>query len=163
MESESFKGNVQGESIDFVLALGILEKEVLKVHGGDLSKIEEMLLSQAVALEMTLTSLARTAKAQEHLLQYETHMRFALKAQNQPRATLQALIQLKQPSQTTFVRQANIAQVHQQVNNLPEKNITPQNELLGDDYAKLDRRATPVAKGVNPTLEALDEVNRGKN
>ena len=61
------------------------------------------------------------------------------------------------------MRQANIAQVHQQVNNLPEKNITPQNELLGDDYAKLDRRATPVAKGVNPTLEALDEVNRGKN
>jgi hypothetical protein len=122
---ESFKGNVQGESIDFVLALGILEKEVLKLQGGDLSKIEEMLLSQAVALEMMFTSLARTAKAQEQLLQYETHMRFALKAQNQSRATLQALIQLKQPSQTTFVRQANIAQGHQQVNNLAEKNHNP--------------------------------------
>jgi len=127
---ESFKGNVQGESIDFVLALGILEKEVLKLQGGDLSKIEEMLVSQAVALEMMFTSLARTAKAQEQLLQYETHMRFALKAQNQSRATLQALIQLKQPSQTTFVKQANIAQGHQQVNNLTEKNINRQNELL---------------------------------
>lgn len=157
---ESFKGNVQGESIDFVLALGILEKEVLKVQGGDLTKIEEMLLSQAVALEMMFTSLARTAKAQEQLLQYETHMRFALKAQNQSRATLQALIQLKQPSQTTFVRQANIAQGHQQVNNLAEKNTTPQNELLRGDYAKLDNRATPKAKGVNSTLEALDKINR---
>jgi hypothetical protein len=158
---ESFKGNVQGESIDFVLALGILEKEVLKLQGGDLSKIEEMLLSQAVALEMMFTSLARTAKAQEQLLQYETHMRFALKAQNQCRATLQALVQLKQPSQTTFVRQANIAQGHQQVNNLAEKITTPQNELLGVESAKLDIRTTPTAKRVNPALEAMDKVNRG--
>lgn len=157
---ESFKGNVQGESIDFVLALGILEKEVLKVQGGDLTKIEEMLLSQAVALEMMFTSLARTAKAQEQLLQYETHMRFALKAQNQSRATLQALIQLKQPSQTTFVKQANVAQGHQQVNNLPEKKITPQNELLRGNHAKLDSKTTPKAKGVNSTLEAMDKINR---
>jgi len=157
---ESFKGNVQGESIDFVLALGILEKEVLKVQGGDLTKIEEMLLSQAVALEMMFTSLARTAKAQEQLLQYETHMRFALKAQNQSRATLQALIQLKQPSQTTFVKQANIAQGHQQVNNLAEKNITPQNELLGAESANLDSGTTPTAEGVNSKVEAMDKINR---
>lgn len=45
----------------------------------------------------------------------------ALKAQNQCKATLQALVQLKQPSQTTFVKQANNAQGHQQVNNLLEK------------------------------------------
>ena len=160
---ESFKGNVQGESIDFVLALGILEKEVLKLQGGDLSKIEEMLLSQAVALEMMFTSLARTAKAQEQLLQYETHMRFALKAQNQSRATLLALIQLKQPSQTTFVRQANIAQGHQQVNNLAEKITTPQNELLRGENAELDTRATPTATGIDTALEALGKINRRKD
>ena len=133
---------------------------MLKLQGGDLTKIEEMLLSQAVALEMMFTSLARTAKAQEQLLQYETHMRFALKAQNQSRATLQALIQLKQPSQTTFVRQANIAQGHQQVNNLAEKNITPQNELLGAKSANLDSGTTPTTKRANPTLEALDKIHR---
>jgi hypothetical protein len=88
-------------------------------------------------------------------------MRFALKAQNQSRATLQALIQLKQPSQTTFVRQANIAQGHQQVNNLAEKITTPQNELLGAESAKLDNRATPTAEGVNSKVEALDKINRG--
>jgi len=70
------------------------------------------------------------------------------------------LIQLKQPSQTTFVKQANIAQGHQQVNNLPEKNITPQNELLRGNHAKLDNRATPTAEGVNSTLEAVDKINR---
>ncbi len=160
---ESYKDNIQGESLDFVLALGILEREVGKVKGGDLTKIEEMLLSQAVALELMFTSLARRAKAQEQLLQYETHMRFALKAQNQSRATLQALIQLKQPSQTTFVKQANIAQGHQQINNLAEKNLNPQNELLRESHAKLDSRRAAKAKRVNSALEALDEVNRSQD
>jgi hypothetical protein len=59
------------------------------------------------------------------------------------------------------VRQANIAQGHQQVNNLAEKITTPQNELLGVESAKLDIRTTPTAKRVNPALEAMDKVNRG--
>jgi hypothetical protein len=150
-----------GEDFNFQSTMQVLEKTIQHIQSGDLSKIEEMYISLAVALEVMFTSLARRAKNQEKLLQYETQMRLALKAQNQSRATLQALIQLKQPSQTTFVRQANIAQGHQQVNNLAEKIITPQNELLGGDYAKLDSRTTPKAKGVNSTLEAVDKVNRG--
>lgn len=62
-------------------------------------------------------SLARHAKVQDKLLQYETHMRLAFIAQNQCRATLQALVQLKQPTHTQFIKQVNIAQGHQQVNN----------------------------------------------
>lgn len=157
---ESFKGNLQGESVDFVLALGLLEHEVNKLQSGDLSRIEEMLLSQAVALELMFASLARRAKSQEKLLQYETHMRFALKAQSQSRATLQVLIALKQPNQTTFVKQANISQGHQQVNNLIEKKEIQQNELLRTGHAKLDTRGKRKAKRVNSMLEALDEVNR---
>ena len=126
---ESFDIGV-GDEFSFQATMQVLEKIIAQIQSGDLSKIEEMYISQAVALEMMFTSLARRAKAQDKLLQYETHMRLALKAQNQSRATLQALVQLKQPSQTTFVKQANIAQGHQQVNNLAEKNITPQNELL---------------------------------
>jgi hypothetical protein len=159
----AFKSNVQGDSIDLPLAIQILEQEVEKLKSGDLTKVEEMLLSQAVALEVMFTSLARRAKAQEKLLQYETHMRFALKAQNQCRATLQALVQLKQPSNTTFVKQANIAQGHQQVNNLAEKNITPQNELLKGSHEELDTGTTTTPKGIDTTLEALGKVHRGKN
>lgn len=156
---ESFKANLQGESVDFVLALGLLEHEVNKLQSGDLSRIEEMLLSQAVALELMFASLARRAKSQEKLLQYETHMRFALKAQSQSRATLQALIALKQPNQTTFVKQANIAQGHQQVNNLIEKTEISQNELLRTSHAKLDYRRTAKAKRANSKVEALDKIN----
>ena len=139
----------------------VLGKTIREIQSGDLSKIEEMYISQAVALEAMFASLARRAKVQDKLLQYDTHMRLALKAQNQSRATLQALVQLKQPSNTQFIKQANIAQGHQQVNNLAEKNITPQNELLKDRYAHLDTRTTPTPKGIDTALEALDKVNRG--
>jgi hypothetical protein len=152
-----------GDEFNFQSTMQVLEKTIQQIQSGDLSKIEEMYISQAVALEAMFTSLARRAKAQEKLLQYETHMRLALKAQNQSRATLQALVQLKQPSQTTFVKQANIAQGHQQVNNLAEKNITPQNELLKGNYAELDTGTTPTPTGIDTTLEALGKINRRKN
>ena len=152
-----------GEDFNFQSTMQVLEKTIAQIQSGDLSKIEEMYISQAVALEAMFASLARRAKAQEKLLQYETHMRFALKAQNQCRATLQALVQLKQPSNTTFVKQANIAQGHQQVNNLAEKNITPQNELLKDSNAQLDTGTTTTPKGIDTTLEALDKINGCKD
>ena len=159
---ESFGVSI-GDDFNFPSTIKTLEKTIQQIKSGDLSKIEEMYISQAMALEMMFTSLARRAKAQEKLLQYETHMRFALKAQNQCRATLQALVQLKQPSNTTFVKQANIAQGHKQVNNLAEKNITPQNELLEDNYAQLDTGTTTTPKGIDTTLEALGKINRRKN
>ena len=159
---ESFGVGI-GDDFNFPSTIKTLEKTIQQIKSGDLSKIEEMYISQAMALEVMFTSLARRAKAQEKLLQYETHMRFALKAQNQCRATLQALVQLKQPSNTTFVKQANIAQGHQQVNNLAEKNITPQNELLKGNYAELDTGTTTTPKGIDTTLEALGKINRRKN
>ena len=152
-----------GDDFSFQSTMQVLEQTIAQIQSGDLSKIEEMYISQAVALEVMFTSLARRAKAQEKLLQYETHMRFALKAQNQCRATLQALVQLKQPSNTTFVKQANIAQGHQQVNNLAEKNITPQNKLLKGSYAELDTGTTTTPKGIDTTLEALGKINGRKN
>jgi hypothetical protein len=159
---ESF-GIGLGDDFNFQSNIEVLEKTTQQIQSGDLSKIEQMYISQAIALEVMFASLSRRAKAQEKLLQYETHMRLALKAQNQSRATLQALVQLKQPSQTTFVKQANIAQGHQQVNNLAEKNITPQNELLEESYAQLDTGTTTTPKGIDTTLEALGKINRRKD
>jgi hypothetical protein len=159
---ESF-GIGLGEDFNFQSTMQVMAKTIQQIQSGDLSKIEEMYISQAVALEVMFTSLARRAKVQDKLLQYETHMRLALKAQNQSRATLQALVQLKQPSQTTFVKQANIAQGHQQVNNLAEKNITPQNELLEGSYAQLDTGTTTTPTGIDTTLETVGKVLRRKD
>jgi hypothetical protein len=152
-----------GEDFGFQSTMQVLEKTIKQIQSGDLSKIEEMYISQAVALEVMFTSLARRAKAQEKLLQYETHMRLALKAQNQSRATLQALVQLKQPANTQFIKQANIAQGHQQVNNLSEKNISPQNKLLEGETYDLDSRPQTTTARINSKMEAVGEVHRSKD
>jgi len=152
-----------GDDFDFQANMKVLERATKQIKLGDLSKIEEMYISQAMALEVMFVSLARRAKAQDKLLQYETHMRLALKAQNQSRATLQALVQLKQPANTQFIKQANIAQGHQQVNNLSEKNISPQNKLLEGETYDLDSRPQTTAARINSNMEAVGEVHRGKD
>ena len=153
-----------GDDFDFQANMKVLERATKQIKSGDLSKVEEMYISQALALEVMFTSLARRAKAQEKLLQYETHMRFALKAQNQCRATLQALIQLKQPNQTAFIKQTNIAHGHQQVNNgiQLENKSNSQNKLL-EDINDLDTRTKAATKPVDSQLDALELLDRGEN
>jgi len=47
-------------------------------------------------------------------------MRLALRAQSQCRATLETLAVIKNPTTVAYVRQANIANGPQQVNNAPQ-------------------------------------------
>ena len=155
------KRQLSKDLIDLQYTQAMLERSIGEVKQGNLADVEAMLYSQAYALNVMFTTLMTRANRQECMQPTQALMSLAFKAQNQSRATLQALVDLKQPRQPTFVKQANISQGHQQVNNLAEKNITPQNELLRGDYAKLDNRTTPKAKGVNSTLEAMDKVNRG--
>jgi len=156
----NIRGVLPDDDISIHYAKEMLEEVFKQVKNGDLSVPEEMLISQAFALNVAFNSLAARAARQQDASTMQMLMNLCFKAQSQSRAALDSLRQLKQPSQTTFVRQANIAQGHQQVNNLAEKNITPQNELLRGNHAKLDSRTTSTAEGVNSTLEALDKINR---
>ena len=146
---DAFKGNIQGDDLELNSAFKVLAETTQKIRSNDLSSLEEMLFNQSKALELIFVSMVRRAKAQEHLLQFQTHFNLALKAQNQCRTTLQALIQLKQPNQTAFIKQTNIAHGHQQVNNSLENNSIPQNELLEENQIvspKMDARATIKTK-----------------
>lgn len=154
------KRQLSKDLIDLQYTQAMLERSIGEVKQGNLADVEAMLYSQAYALNVMFATLMTRANRQECMQPTQALMSLAFKAQNQSRTTLQALIQLKQPSQTTFVKQANIAQGHQQVNNLAEKITTPQNELLGAESAKLDTGATPTAKRVNSKVEALDKINR---
>ena len=162
-KSLNFNGGISNEHISLEYAKEVLERSFKELQKGDLSILEEMLLSQAFALNMAFNSLSVRATRQQDVSTMQMLMNLCFKAQNQSRATIDSLVQLKQPSNTTFVKQANIAQGHQQVNNLAEKNITPQNELLKDSYAELDNGGTPTTKRIDTTLEALGAVHRGKN
>ena len=88
-----------------------------EVKAGNLGMLERMLAAQAISLDTMFTDLAWRARLQEGLPQIQTLTGLAFKAQAQCRATIEALAEIKNPKPVAFVKQANIAHGHQQVNN----------------------------------------------
>ena len=160
---DSDKKQLSSEYLDLQYTQAMLERSIGEVEQGNLADVEAMLFSQAYALNVMFATLMTRANRQEYMPPTQALMSLAFKAQNQSRATLQALVDLKQPRQPTFVKQANISQGHQQVNNLAEKNITSQNELLKDSHAELDNGTATTPTGVDTEMEALGKVHGGKN
>lgn len=104
--------NESVEVSDFILEL---QKAGNEVVGGDLGRLERMLTSQAIALDLIFNKLALKATSAEYMKNYEAFMRLAFKAQAQSRCTVEALSMLKHPK--PYI-QTNIGQVgHNQVNN----------------------------------------------
>lgn len=145
-------------------------------HKANTIKVSErMLLSQAHALDVMFTNLARRAASHigcNMLPAMETYMRLALRAQNQCRMTLETLATIKNPP-VVFAKQANIAN-NQQVNNgeavsagtarARETENRP-NKLLEGPHAKpewMDAGAAGEAAASNSPLEAVAAVNRPK-
>lgn len=140
-----------------------IKQQLAEVQAGDMTSIEAMLVAQANSLQIMFVSLGRKAISQTGLPQYTAMFNLALKAQAQSRATIQALTELKYPKQTNFVKQANIANGHQQINNnqAANDNVTnthapahakenqhPQNELLerqNNEWLDNAETATPSA------------------
>ena len=108
-----------GREIPFAELMGELGKQVEAVQGGNLARAESLLVSQAHTLDAIFNQLA--SRAALNMGQYmgaaETYLRLALKAQSQCRTTLETLAAIKNPIAPTFVKQANIANGPQQVNN----------------------------------------------
>jgi hypothetical protein len=166
----AFKKEAMGDDADVGLMMADLKGCIQAVKAGDLSHLEAMLLAQATALQAMFTSFAVKASRQEHLGRHQIFMTMAFKAQAQSRATLQTLGDLKNPRQPTFVKQANIAHGHQQVNNGPmahagagKKQSEPNKLLEVDNGNVLDTRAQAAPSRNDPTLEAVEKVHRTKN
>ena len=101
------------EVSDYILEL---QKAGNEVVNGNLSRLERMLTSQAIALDTMFNKLAIKAASSEYMKNYEGFMRLAFKAQAQARSTVEALAILKHPQ--PYISQTNIGQVgHNQVNN----------------------------------------------
>ena len=166
---QNFSRGTFGESGINELA-GALRSKVEKVQAGDLSGMEALLTAQATALDSIFTEMARRAALNmgEYLATADTYMRLALKAQSQCRTTVEALAEIKTPRHVSFVKQANIAHGHQQVNNgmtpAHGNNSIQSNELSGASHELLpDTRASQVESRVNPPMETLAEVNWAAN
>jgi hypothetical protein len=166
----SYQGNLMGKDVDMHLMIDHLRTTFTEVKDGDLHTMEAMLISQATALQTIFTSLARRAQEQEYQKNLEAFLGLALKAQAQSRATISALVDLKYPRQATFVKQANIANGPQQVNNAApvapaRENQSEQSKLLEaktHERPYLDIGATPAAKRGDQTVEAVGKIHRAK-
>ena len=170
----AYQGNVIGKDVDMNVLIEQLRGTFAEVKGGDLHTLEAMLISQATALQTIFTSLARRAQDQQYQKNLEAFLGLALKAQAQSRATISALVDLKFPRQATFVKQANIANGPQQVNNGAIEQTdsharqlqTEQNKLLEGGYdtstQRMDTREAQTAERSYPAVEAVGKVHRAK-
>jgi phage I-like protein len=157
-------------------ARDVLREATDKVKAGDLSDMESMLAAQTIALNAVFSDMAW--RAAENIGKYlpatETYLRLALKAQAQCRVTVEALAEIKNPRPVAFVKQANIAQGRQQVNNRIESGADPRahagisanrsNELLGvSDGERLESGAARAASVAHPELEAVGVLHGAEN
>lgn len=152
-----------------------LDAQVSAVHANELGRSEEMLIAQAHTLDLLFNRLILRSTAngdQGNLDAAETYMRLALRAQSQARATLETLSVIKNPPTVAFVRQANIANGPQQVNNgtaaspklVPRAREIPQSQLMeqhGNEW--LDTRASQAPRSSDPSLAPVGALNGSAN
>jgi hypothetical protein len=162
---DAFTVNSDDQSLSLTGLMDQLAHQCDLVNQGSLDGVERMLMAQSQALDAIFHKLARRALHCDLLSQYETHMRLALKAQSNCRATLQALAEIKNPRPLAFVKQANFAGGNQQVNNAAagsraQKIEIPQSKLL-EAYRgeRLDIGAQSAPSAAHQALEALGGIN----
>lgn len=157
--------NIQHTQINEMIAE--LKQQTAAVQSNDLSRAEGMLIAQAHTLDGLFARLTSNALTSTDMDKLERYMKLALKAQNQARATLQTLGELKAPKQVAFVKQANIGN-QVQVNNdgsparsRAKKKPKAPNELLEVEHGeRLDARTAGAAGGADPTMAPVGAKHR---
>lgn len=161
----SFSKPIVGQ-IELTEAMAVMNAKAVKINEGDLSELESTLNAQVISLNAIYSNMARRSAISDNLRHMETNMRLALKAQAQCVRTIEVLAAIKNPP-IVYVKQANIAQGHQQVNNdcnhhaHAGKTINSSNELLSEDnHTTLDTRGTIKTSKIDQDLATLETFNR---
>ena len=160
-----------GEDLEVSDLVAEMKKAGDEAVAGDFGRVERMLANQMLTLDMLFNNLAQRSGRQDTFKGIEVLMRLALKAQAQARATAETLSVIKNPM--PYIRQANIAHGHQQVNNgtKPEQYAqahahagsfqTEPNKLLEAQHGeRLDIGAQAAAGRADQALETVGAVHR---
>ncbi len=160
-------------NLDLLGLIDALTAQTKAATDGDLGRGEAMLAAQAHSLDAIFNNLARRAINAEYMDNFDRYLKLALRAQSQCRATWEALATMKNPPIMGYVRQANIAHGHQQVNNAPSTagdtsrargNADLQSKLLEEnDGERLDIGEASAAGQASPAMAPLGEVDRTKD
>lgn len=155
------------DELDLGALVDTLRQQTDAAGAGSWRHVEATLVSQASALDAIFNNLAQRAANAKSPDAMDRFLRLALKAQGQCRATLETLARLKNPMAGAYVRQANIASGHQQVNNGHGIDVSRAREKLGEKTQLLeqahDKRVDPGAArsagGADPQLEPLGQIH----
>ncbi|WP_175796580.1 hypothetical protein [Burkholderia anthina] len=152
-----------------VAELGIaLNDMVRQIGDGDMSSVERLLVSQAVALNALFGECAHMAGKHmgSHMPATDAYMRMALKAQQQSASTLKILGEIKNPRQVAFIKQQNNAHQQQVNNGMPppsrarKEGRDQTNELLERQHGEwMDARTAGEAGRGNQAMEAVGAVD----
>ena len=132
-------------------------------------RAEAMLAAQAHTLDSIFNWLARSALKSELLGEFETYLKLSLRAQSQCRSTWESVSAIRNPPMAGYVRQANISQGHQQVNNCLQVSGSRKapNKLMEDAEHESDKwvdRGTPTpSERTDSHMEAVAERDRTAN
>lgn len=148
-----------------------IAQQTHELKNGDISKIEEMLYSQALTLNAAFHKFLMMAAGgtDQGAL---THQRFelitglaaiALKAQEQSRKILVALAEVKSPKRsTTFVKQYVNQQLNQALIQQNEIESSTPNQLQENSGASLDIRSKRETAANDTAVEAVGEQQRSQ-
>lgn len=101
------------------------------IKAGDMGRVEEMLVDQAISLQALFTRLGERALGFSDHKSQTRLIGVALRAQDQSRRTLETLGAIKNPT-VVFAKQANVA-TNQQINNgipAPARDLNEQSRML---------------------------------
>lgn len=110
-----YSPQVNGEKVGLEDMIAEASKASCSVADHKLGQVETMLVSQMIALDAMFNNLAQRAYKAEYMDGMATYTKLALRCQAQARCAAEALAMIKNPQ--PYIKQANIAQGHQQVNN----------------------------------------------
>jgi len=158
------------EFLDVNALMAVLQEQGKAINDNDMSKPEQMLMAQAQTLEALFYKFVRNGANQTGLVQFEAQLRVALKAQSQCRMTLETLAEMKNPKSVAFIKQANVAGGHQQVNNKvtnthararARENGIQQSRLLSEaTHETMDTRGTRAAGKADSPVETVGARDR---
>ena len=161
--------------LDVTALVNSLTEQTEAAGNNNLGRGEAMLVAQAHTLDAIFHVMAR--RAANNLGHYpetvDRYLKLALRAQSQTRATWETLSTMKNPPMVGYVKQANIAHGHQQVNNASAapnnasragENPNLQNKLLEEkDGERLDTGTTGTAGQADPAMATVGEIDRAED
>ncbi len=146
---------------------GEISERLAEIRSGDMTYLEEMLLSQAIALNVFGANCLMKAGGfiQEGMIAKfpeltETLAQLGLKSQDQSRKAIMALHELRNPKKPSqFIK----TYVNQQLNQLQVEQEQLKNQLESATNAQVDIASETAPVGINQQVEALGEVHGTSN